>query len=387
VSNYPSTKKIQYSDIVVIGAGIAGISVAAKLSATANVTVVEAESHAAFHSTGRSAAIFVENYGNSILRALNKMSLPELSGKQTDSHSDPISSSVLSRRGVLLLVGEDDEEACQDYLGNSSGIEHVSPDEAMRMVPCLKAESFNSAIYEADASDIDVDLLLNQYLKQLRRNQGVLCTDTRVRSISRSDEMWLLDCQQGTFAAPIIINAAGAWADMVAQLAGLPAIGLSPCRRSMAQFDVAAGGISSWPLFGNVSETWYAKPQGANLLLSPADEDPVEPHDAWPEDEVLAAAIERFETMVDLPLSRPTHQWAGLRTFATDRTPVVGADPLIEGFYWLAGQGGYGIQTAPALSSILSSQVIARENPATKADKLLCEKISPARFRHFRRSH
>ena len=385
MSNIPSTAKTICSDIVVVGGGIAGISVAAKLSDTAKVSVLEAESHTAFHSTGRSAAIFIENYGNSTLRTLNKMSLPELSGAEDDSCGNstltPGSPSVLSKRGELLLVDENDDQACQDYLNNSSGIEHLSPDQARQLVPCLKPESFVSALYEPNASDIDVDLLLNRYLKQLKKNQGFLFTDARVHSIKRSDNTWQLQCPHGTFEAAVIVNAAGAWADVVAQMAGLPPIGLSPCRRSMAQFDVTAFEVSAWPLFGSVGETWYAKPQSGKLLLSPADEDPVEPHDAWPEDEVLAAAIDRFENMVDLQLPRPSHRWAGLRTFATDRTPVVGADPLVDGFYWLAGQGGYGIQTAPALSSILSSEVSGRENALLKADRSLITKLSPARFR------
>ena len=382
MSNNSSTGKIIYSDIVVIGGGIAGISVAAKLADSARVSVVEAESHVAFHSTGRSAAIFIENYGNSTLRTLNKMSLPELMGEHSDTSGNTIvTTSVLAKRGELLLVGKNDEQACQDYLNNSSGIEHLSPQEAKQLVPCLNPETFTSALYEADASDIDVDLLLSQYLKQLKRKQGVLHTDSRVHKLIYHDGIWQIHCQHNTYAAPIIVNAAGAWADVIAQMAGLPAIGLSPCRRSMAQFDVAAFEVMAWPLFGTVGETWYAKPQSGKLLLSPADEDPVDPHDAWPEDEVLAAAIDRFEHMVDLQLPRPSHRWAGLRTFASDRTPVVGADPLARGFYWLAGQGGYGIQTAAALSSILCSEVTSEKTPATKTHTLLTAKLSPARFR------
>jgi len=386
MSDNACKQKILYSDIVVVGGGIAGISAAAKLSASAKVTVVEAESHTAFHSTGRSAAIFIENYGNSTLRTLNKMSLPELSGEQGAGEegdaSDSVSTTVLSKRGELLLVGENDDQTCQEYLDNSSGIEHLTAAEAIRLVPCLKPDTFVSALFEPDASDIDVDFLLSRYLKQLKKNQGVLHTDARVHDINYLHGCWQLHSEHCSFAAPIMVNAAGAWADVIAQLAGLPTLGLSPCRRSMAQFDVTSYQVSDWPLFGSVDETWYAKPQSGKLLLSPADEDPVQPHDAWPEDETIAAAIDRFEQMTDLQLPRPSHRWAGLRTFASDRTPVVGEDPLATGFYWLAGQGGYGIQTAPALSSILCSQLSQiGESKSTSSDKQLSATLSPARFR------
>ncbi|QGX97227.1 FAD-binding oxidoreductase [Roseovarius faecimaris] len=335
-----------HPDILVIGGGMAGISAAALLAEEARVTVLEAEPHIGMHSTGRSAAIFILNYGNATLRALNAAAYPVLSGRDSGV-------SFLSPRGELLVAQAEEMDTLDAYLEGTTGIERLTPDEAQALVPVLRTERIAGAIIERDAQDIDVDLLLQSYARQLRARGGAVLTGEKVQSITREAEGWRVETTQNTHSAAIVINAAGAWADEVASLAGVRPIGLQPMRRSAVMMPVPDGvQVAAWPLFGSISETWYAKPSGAALMISPADEDPLAPQDAWPDDMVLAEGLYRFEQMVDIPVVRPTHSWAGLRSFVSDRSPVAGFAPDAPGFFWLAGQGGYGIQTAPALAAL-----------------------------------
>ena len=377
-----TTTNDSVADFVVIGGGIAGISVAAFLSEHASVIVLETESQNGYHSTGRSAAQYIRNYGNSTLRRLNDLAYPTLSGELSGE-------SVLSERGQLLLVSPDvTETTVATYLSGASGVAKISVQDARDLVPSLKEGYFDYAFYESDASDIDVERLLQRYIRQLKQNNGSIQNNCRVNTISRDGKSWCLHTDQQKFTCENVINAAGAWADSVAEMAGLPPIGLTPMRRSAQVFDVdnQLNNFMHWPLFGTLAETWYALPTGGRLLISPEEEDPVEPHDAWPEDIVLAEALDRFEQAVDITLKRPVRSWAGLRTFAPDRSPVVGRDPATDGFYWLAGQGGYGIQTAPATAMLLAQQCIGdTTNNATNAstpDALpLRDTLSPMRFR------
>lgn len=368
----------QTTDFIVIGGGIAGISVAALLSKSASVTVLEAEDQTAYHSTGRSAAQYIRNYGNATLRQLNDLAYPTLSGELTGE-------SVLSARGQMLMVLADDTDTSVDaYLAGASGVEKISSQQACKLVPALKPDCFDYAFYENDASDIDVDRLLQGYVRMVKQNSGSIITKSRVSAISREGNSWTVCSGNQTYKCRQLINAAGAWADQVAQMADLPPMGLTPMRRSAQVFDIDStyANFNSWPLFSTLAETWYALPTGGRLLISPADEEPVEPQDAWPEDEVLAGALDRFEQMVNLTVGRPVHSWAGLRTFAPDRSPVVGQDPDADGFYWLAGQGGYGIQTAPATAMLLAAQCLDNQTDKdTNAHRELYTALSPSRFR------
>ena len=358
-------------DFLIIGGGMAGISAAAVLSAHGSVAVLETESQIGYHSTGRSAATYIRNYGNSTLRVLNNLAFPYLNG-------EAIGESVLQPRGELLLVTPQDETSFTEFMETTQSVEALTVQQASEIVPCIRTEKIIAALYEADARDIDVDRLLQGYVKQLKKNNGKIFTNTKVSALTRDGHDWLAKTNNGDYRCPTLINAAGAWADQLGMLAGLPPIGLQPLRRSVQIFETVNDTVAmnDWPLFGDFSETWYAKPQSGQLMISPADEDPVDPQDAWPDDEVLAAGVDRFEQMVDLELGRPTHSWAGLRSFTADRSPVVGEDPLANGFYWLAGQGGYGIQTAPATASTLAS--LCLDNSID--DQHLVASISPARF-------
>lgn len=335
------------ADILVIGGGIAGISAAAELARDAEVLVLEAERHLGYHATGRSAAIYIRNYGNTTLRRLNALSHAPLAGAL-------LGQSVLSPRGEMLLATPAEMETLETHLRQSEGMTRLSAAEAQALVPVLKTDNLAAAAIERDAQDIDVDLLLQGYARMCRARGGRIETGQKITAITRSDGVWQVDTPHGRIQAPVIVNAAGAWADEVAVMAGVRPIGLRPLRRSAVIMGLppGIGDHLAWPLFGSVTEQWYAKPVGTGLMISPADEDPVDPQDAWPDDMVLAEGLHRFEQMVDIPLTRPTHSWAGLRSFVSDRTPVVGFAPDATGFFWLAGQGGYGVQTSPALSAI-----------------------------------
>ncbi len=361
-------------DIIVIGGGIAGISAAAMLADGARVVVIEAEPQLGYHSTGRSAAIFIRNYGNAVLRALNAASAPVL--QAPDGISDR---SLLSDRGEMLIAGEEDLAALEEYADGATGLERLTPAQAVALVPILRPERIAGAIIEWDAQDIDVDRMLQGYARLLRDRGGQTVTGAAVTDIARADGCWQITTAKGAWTAPIVVNAAGAWADTIAKLAGLAPVGLTPMRRSAVLLNAPEGyQIDHWPLFASAAESWYAKPDAGRLLVSPADEDPVEPHDAWPDDMVLAEGLHRFEQAVTIPVTRPTHSWAGLRSFTGDRTPVVGFDPSATGFFWLAGQGGYGVQTAPVLAAICAALCLGHKIPVTQP---ILDALSPDRFR------
>ncbi|MDA0223023.1 MAG: FAD-dependent oxidoreductase [Rhodobacterales bacterium] len=361
------------SDIIIIGGGMAGVSAAAKLSPHASVTVLEREPSLGYHSTGRSAAIFIRNYGNATLRALNVIAEPEF--------IEPIGISdrtLLSPRGQLLFGDDSEIDKLQSYADGSDGLVWLSQAETLEMVPILRIERVASSIYEHSAQEIDVDRMLQGYARLARANGAQIELAQGVESVGFTEGIWTLRTAKDTFQAPVVINAAGAWADNLAVIAGLGRMNLSPLRRSAVMIPSPTGyDTGQWPVFADIAETFYAKPGAGRIMISPADEDPVEPHDAWAEDMVLAEGIDRYERAVTVPVTRVERNWAGLRTFAPDRTPVVGFDRRAQGFFWLAGQGGYGIQTAPALSQITADLVLGRAG-SIKADILAA--IAPDRF-------
>jgi D-arginine dehydrogenase len=361
------------ADVLVIGGGMAGVGAAARLAGEAEVILLEAEDAIGRHSTGRSAAIFLRNYGNATLRALNAAS--ESVFREPEGISD---SSLLSRRGEMLVASEEELPDLEAYMRGAEGMERLTPEEALELMPILRPEAIAAAAIERDASDIDVDRMLQGFARLLRREGGRIVTEAGARGITRQNGLWRVETLAGIFEAPLLVNAAGAWADEVAALAGLTRLGLQPLRRSAAILPLPEEiDISAWPLFASAAERWYAKPEAGKLMVSPADEDPVEPHDAWADDMVLAEGLYRYESAVTLPVTRVERSWAGLRTFAPDRTPVVGFSGEAEGFFWLAGQGGYGIQTAPALSQLTADLCLGR---ASTLEAEVLAALSPLRF-------
>ncbi|MEQ9258009.1 MAG: FAD-binding oxidoreductase [Roseovarius sp.] len=359
-------------DIIVIGGGIAGASAAALMAEKARVLVLEAEARPGTHSTGRSAAIFIRNYGNDALRALNRLSEPVLEAPEGVSDT-----SLLSPRGELILADETELDDLAAYAEGAEGLERLTGAEAVEMVPILRPEGVASALYEPGARDIDVDRMLSGYLRLLKARGGTVETGAEVQALARNGGLWEVQTSKGRFTAPLVVNAAGAWAEAIGRMAGALPMSLVPHRRSAAILPAPEGhDPRGWPLFAAIRETWYAKPDAGKLMVSPADADPVPAGDAWPDDMVLAEGLHRFEQAVTMEVTRVERSWAGLRTFAPDHTPVMGADPVAEGFFWLAGQGGYGVQTAPAMAEALAGEVFGQ----SALPESLRAALSPARF-------
>ncbi len=365
------------ADILVIGGGMAGIGAAARSAPAAKVVVLEAEPQPGYHATGRSAAIFVANYGNDVIRAANAASHGELA----DPPEDLAETSLLAPRGEMMIATAEEEELFEHHMAGATSTQEITPQEAVGLFPILRRERIARACYEADAGDIDVDRLLQGFLRILRGQGGRLVTSARVTELRFAAGTWRARTPAGDFAAPVVVNAAGAWADAVAQLAGLTPLGLTPLRRSAAILPAPPGhDVARWPAVVSMAETGYAKPEAGKLMVSPADEDPVEPQDAWADDMVLAEGLERYAQAVTLPVTRVERSWAGLRTFAPDRSPVVGFDPAAKGFFWLAGQGGYGIQTAPALSRLAAALLGGAEGTAV-LPRAIVSTLAPSRLR------
>ena len=359
-------------DIAIIGAGIAGAGLAAHLPAGKKVLLLEAESQPGYHSTGRSAAMFIANYGNATIRALNVLSLPAFESPERYGITTPL----LSARGEMLLCEPGQEAGFVTMLADDPSLQEIPVSDAYRRVPILREGRFIRAAIQTNAHDIDVDLLHQSWLKMAAQSGHRLVCNARVRTLTRTDGGWQLDTPAGVFHSRVVVNAAGAWADTVAVLAGVAPLGLVPKRRSIAVIAAPVGmGAERWPVLMDVDENWYAIPRAGKLLVSPADAEPVEAGDAYAEDLVLAQGIDRFEQATTISVERVEHNWAGLRTFAADNTPVVGFEPRQEGFFWLAGQGGYGIQTSPAMSAIAAA-LLQGESIHPELEQAL----SPARF-------
>ena len=353
-------------DFLIIGGGIAGLSAAARLSLHGSVTVLEAEDSLGYHASGRSAAMFEEHYGSPSTVALNRASKDYL-----------IQADVLSPRGFILL-GTADSRAEYDHDKSVMQMDEIGPTEAQNMVPILNLSVITHAAYDDAAQDIDTDKLLQGYARTARQNGAQILTKSGATAIQKNKTGWAVTTPQDTIEARILINAAGAWADPVTAMAGVTPIGITPHRRSMARIPAPGGhDVSGWPMFFGAGETWYAKPDAGNLLVSPADEDPVEPHDAWPDDMVLAEGIARYQENVTEEVTRLESSWAGLRSFSPDRSLVIGFDPQEPAFFWLAAQGGYGMQSSPAASQ-LAADLITGETP--QLDPAAIAALDPARF-------
>lgn len=364
------------ADVAIVGAGIAGTGLAADLAGDFDVVLLEQESRPGYHSTGRSAAIFIQNYGNDVIRGLSRASAPLFHGADRSVFPTPL----LSQRGILHIADEAGLEAFHTLVDGAEGMRVLTSTEALEMVPVLRSERLKAAAYEHDAQDIDVDALHQGFQRKARAGGAKLLTNAPLTRATRAGGEWIVETPKATVRAKVLVDAAGAWADTVAKLSGVAPLGIQPMRRSMAVLPAPEGrDIHRWPLFGDAAESWYAKPDAGRLLVSPAEEIPVDPHDAFVDDMVLAEGLYRFEEAVDYPVTRVERSWAGLRSFAPDRTPVAGFDPSAEGFFWLAGQGGYGIQTSPALS-MLAGRLIRRATPPAGLDALVAP-LSPARFR------
>jgi D-arginine dehydrogenase len=365
-------------DIVIIGAGIAGASVAADLARTRNVLLIEREDVAGYHSTGRSAALFSEIYGNSAVRALSRASRDFF--YETPAGFSP--TPLIKPRGSLYIAGPSQTVALETFAhseGVGDAVQRLSQSETLALCPILRPEHVAAALLEKDAADVDVDALHQGFLRQFRARGGTSVLNAGVRALSRTGNEWRIDTAAGEFRAGIVVNAAGAWADHVATLAGAATLNIQPCRRTALLIELPSGIVAdSWPMIIDIDEAFYLKPDAGLLLISPADETPVDACDVQPEELDAAIAIARVEDATMLTIRRVRKKWAGLRSFAPDRSPVAGFDPEVRGFFWLAGQGGYGIQTAPGLSKLAAS--LLRGDAIEAGSRELVAALSPKRF-------
>jgi len=344
---------------VVIGGGMAGASLAAHLAEFANVRLLEMEDQPGYHSTGRSAALYSETYGNAAIRALTRASRSFFYSPPASFCAVPL----VKPRSVLVAAREGQGGSLRAYLESvdSGRLESKSADEAVELFPVLKRDGLIGAALDRHSADIEVHELHRGYLRMLKARGGMISTSAQVTALERDAGGWRITTAHETLRAELIVNAAGAWAGQIAALAGAQSVGLRPLRRTACLLDAPPGSRSdSWPMLLDVDEQFYLKPDAGKLLLSPADETPTEPCDAQPDEMDLAVAVDRIETATTLSVRRIASKWAGLRSFVADRTPVVGYDATQPSFFWLAALGGYGIQTAPALSRLAASLVLKR---------------------------
>jgi len=358
--------QVQQASVIVIGAGIAGASVAFERAATRSVLLLERESQPGYHTTGRSAALFTETYGNTVMRALTRASKRFLAQPPAGFASTPL----LSPRGTLLVARVEQlpglqraREECSALVDN---LAWWSGEEVCARVPCFAPDQVAGGLLEPDAMDIDVHALHQGFLRGLRARDGMLVCNAEVRALGRYREHWRVQTAAGEFAAPLLVNAAGAWADEIGRLAGAQPIGLVPKRRTAITFDPPAGAsIDNWPAVIDIDEDWYFKPDAGRILASPADETPSPPCDAQPDEYDVAVLVDRLTRVTTLQVPRIHARWAGLRSFVADKTIVAGFDAQAAGFFWLAGQGGYGIQTAPAVAraaaALIGGEAIAAD--------------------------
>jgi len=346
-------------DAIVIGAGIAGASVASELSADCRVLLLERETQPGYHTTGRSAAVYTTSYGPPVIRALTRAS----GGFFNDPASPFLPHPLVHPRDVIFVAREDQQDtlaSLRDELGDA--VVAMSSVEISDKAPLLRHGYVAAALLDQSAADIDVSAMHQHYLRSFSARGGLLRTGAELRALTRTSTGWDAETSGGRFHAPVVINAAGAWADEVGRIAGLDPVGLIPKRRTVlivAPPDPPAP--AHWPMIVDADEQFYLKPDAGKLLISPADATPSPPCDAQPDEMDVAQCVDRVERAFDLNIRRIENKWAGLRSFLPDGDPLAAYDPDAPGFFWLAGQGGYGIQTAPALARVAAALV--REQP------------------------
>jgi D-arginine dehydrogenase len=366
-------------DFLIVGAGIAGASVAARLSESHSVVLVDMEERAGYHTTSRSAASYEPNYGPPPMLAFTRAS-------ESFFKNSPIGftdTALLTPRGSLFLEAEGQAERTTKLLAHAAEFKEISIDDAVAMLPILRPYYAKRCFLDSNTADIDVDLLHRGFLRQFKSNGGTTLLASPVREANRKQHQWHVKCGSTDISATILINAAGAWGDEIAKLCGASPIGLQPKRRSIGVVPMPDGlAFSHWPMVTDVGETWYAKPQSGKLIVSSADATPVDPHDAYADDMAIAEGIDRLMTATTIEVERLEHSWGGLRSFAPDGNPAVGFDAKVDGYFWLIGQGGYGIQSSPALSETAAALALHQSIPNRILDFGLDEStINPNRFK------
>jgi D-arginine dehydrogenase len=375
-----TTAPVPSRRVVVIGAGIAGAAAAYRLAAESDVVLVETEPQPGVHATGRSAAVLSETSGSTAACALAMASRPFFE----DPPDDALDATVLSARGLLWVADEPSLPLLDDLAGVATAIgvatERLPGASATRLVPVLRSEWLAGAVHEPDAMSIDVARLLAGFLRGLRSRGGQVRLASPALRLEPDGRGWRVHLPDGTLTADVVVNAGGAWADEIAHRAGVPPLGLQPMLRTAFTFPVE--GAERWPLVMDVASRFYFEPEGPGLLASPAEETASAPCDARADELAIAMAVDALAEATTLQVRGVRSAWAGLRTFAPDRVPVVGEEPEHPGFFWLAGQGGAGIKTAPAMADVLAALVGDAPYPPTLTHLGVdAATLAPARFR------
>ncbi|MGH7915518.1 MAG: NAD(P)/FAD-dependent oxidoreductase [Candidatus Binataceae bacterium] len=381
-------------DFIIVGGGIAGASAGYELSAHARVLVLERENQPGYHTTGRSAALFVQTHGPAVIRALSRGAKNFFLNPPAGFADHPL----LTARGMLFIGRADQSALLEKNFAQSSrhiaAVRRLETKEACKLVPLLKEDYLAGAVLDPEAMDMDVHAIHWGFIRGMRARAGKLSISAEVQSLERNRggngggnrsgnrSGWIVRTTTGDFGAPVIIDAAGAWCDKVAAMAGAAPIGLVPKRRTAFIFDPPPGAdIAKWPSVIDVGEEFYFKPDAGKFLGSPADQTPMEPCDVQPDDFDVALAVDRIQRAARIPVTHINRKWAGLRSFVADGCPVVGYDPRVEGFFWLAGQGGYGIETSPSMGRLTASLALRRGVPSDLAEQGVTEAaVSPARL-------
>ncbi len=370
------------ADIIVIGAGMAGSSAAYELAVEHKVLLLEREAHPGYHATGRSAALYTETYGNETIRGLSSAGRSFFTSPP-DGFSDH---ELLTPRGVMFIGREDQQESLQaQYESTRKLADNVVMKDgafARAKVPILREGYAAGAVWEEDAMDMDVHGIQEGFLRGFKARGGTLLTEAGITGLVHDGDLWTVKTSKGDYTAKTIVNAGGAWAGELGKMAGAVDIGLVAKRRTAALIDPPAGvDMEKWPAVIDIDEEFYFKPDAGKILVSPADETPVEPCDVQPEELDVAIAVDKVMTAADVNVRRIDHKWAGLRSFVADKSPVLGFDPKAPGFFWLAGQGGYGICISPALARATASLIGQGKLPDDFARFNIDEEaMSPARF-------
>ncbi|MGC4251811.1 MAG: FAD-dependent oxidoreductase [Sphingobium sp.] len=363
-------------DIVIVGGGIAGASLGAELAARASVLILEKESVAGYHATGRSVAFWEETYGGPLVQPLTTASGPMLLSPDPEFSDRPF----LSPRRTLHVGRAEDADARDRLLTDYAGKVALEPVDPRAFVPGLRPD-WTLGVLEPAVKDIDVGALHQAWLRLFRRRGGEMRLSTELRSARNRGDGWRLETSGGPVGCGMVVNAAGAWADDVARACGVAPLGIAPLRRTVLQLRVPAMPSADLPLVMDLAGRFYFKPEGkGRVWLTPHDEAPSPPCDAAPDEMAVAQAIARFQEAVDWPVEAVERKWAGLRSFAPDRVPVYGFDPGVPGFFWFAGQGGFGIQTSPA-AALLARALLTGEAMPQAIASLNPDAYCPTRFR------
>jgi D-arginine dehydrogenase len=369
-------------DFIIVGAGMAGASCAYFLSGKGSVLLLEMESQPGYHTTGRSAALFAPSYGNAQIRALSVGGQPFFFEPPAGFCDSPL----LTPRGAMFIARDDQidtmNELYEDVSTLLESVSRLSSAEVCELVPAMRPDYVAGGILDSGSLDMDVNSIHQGFLRGARANGTELVSNAGVETMVRENGDWHVAAGGENYTAKVVINAAGAWCDQLADLAGAKRVGLVPKRRTAIIFDGPTDmPFSDWPAFVDIDEEFYARPESGALMGSPADETPMEPCDVQPEELDIAIAVDRLQQATTLEIKRITRSWAGLRSFVADKTPVVGFDPVVDGFFWLAGQGGYGIQTAPSMGRV-SAALAAGEKMPEDLVKLgaSTDELSPGRF-------